>query len=308
MVEAFNIEEEYRMFLLAERKTLQAEIAKQMYELSNQMGQAQISLKSGEAVHDYASTDGHKHTSKTAFFTEGTVLHSPDGEHASMNAFHSTCKQRANEARASIRDAVLDMYLQKDLSRKCNLGYGQEEFVQLTVEHDELLQERRNLMELHAEQLHELWQEMRQVEGANLMELKELQENCQRTLCERKGLQELLAEQHHELVNDLKKMRMMPQGRSEFNGSSNEHVISNSAPHGGQYTFCTEEPDDKQGSLQPAALGKNNAWCSIQQLAGKLSKDLMCDDPEVVTLTESTIPYTSTTGSKESLPELWCVD
>jgi len=155
---------------------------------------------------------------------------------------------------------------------------------------------------------------VQQVEDPNLIQLQELQElkmNYESTLCEHKGLQELLADQNLELMNDMKRMKMMSEGRGEFCGllpeSELEHVINSTARHGRQHAFCAKEPDGTTGSLQPVALLNKKAWCSIQHLVSEMSKELAFEDIEDATLTASTNQCTS--PSEDSLPQLAvCVD
>jgi len=305
-----KIEEEYRVFLLAEREILKKELAKQLSELDSQMRQAQVSSESRGLVHDYVPMDCHISTSKTAFFTEGPVVNPSESMHASINVRHPPYTQHFHGSGASTPDTQHSLHPYVDLS----LGCGLERIEQLMMENDSLLQERSTLMELYSEQVRKLCQEVQQVEDPNLIQLQELQElkmNYESTLCEHKGLQELLAEQNLELMNDMKRMKMMSEGRGEFCGllpeSELEHVINSTARHGRQHAFCAKEPDGTTGSLQPVALLNKKAWCSIQHLVSEMSKELAFEDIEDATLTASTNQCTS--PSEDSLPQLAvCVD
>jgi len=243
------IEEEYRMFLCAERELLKKELDVQMFELDKQMAQARANSEFYNLVDGCESTGCQRNTSQT-----GMQFLSVEGVGASIDVHPSTCKQGVYEKSATTADAPYSLH--SDIGE------------QLMVERENLLQEQGILMALYSQEVNKLCQEMGKLGDPRPVELLELQENHQQVLRDRKLLQELLAEQHLGLINDIKRKEVMPPERNEFCRS----------PH--------QQADDELGSLQRVGLADNKNWCSLQQLA---TKEQSLEDMQDVTLTASTV-------------------
>jgi len=251
------IEEEYRMFLCAERELLKKELDVQMLELDKQMAQARANSEWYNLVDGCGSTGCQTNTSQTglqSLSAAGPAGDSPEGVGASIDVHPSTCKQGVYEKSATTADAPYSVHSDID--------------EQLMVERESLLQEQGILMVSYSQEVSKLCQEMGKLGDPHPVELLEVLENHQQVLSDRKMLQELLAEQHLGLINDIKGMKVMPPERNEFCRS----------PH--------QQADEELGSLQPVGLADNKKWCPLQYLA---TKEQSPEDMQDATLTASTV-------------------